>query len=109
VLEPILGSISRERVLVFVHAKNEGYAREMARFFRTDLGQIQKQLTRLEKAGILIGYQAGRTRLYHFNPDYPFLNELAALLEKVLQHYPLEQRYELGLDKRSPRHRAESL
>ena len=108
-LEPILGSTAREYVLVYIHARNEGYAREMARFFRTDLGQIQKQLTRLEKAGILIGYQVGRTRLYHFNSNYPYLNELAALLEKALQHYPLDQRYELGLEKRKPRHSEASL
>jgi len=36
-LEAILGSVSRERVLIFLYAREEGYAREIARFFDTDL------------------------------------------------------------------------
>jgi predicted transcriptional regulator len=67
-LEPILGSTGRERVLVFLQDRGEGYAREMARFFDTDLVQIQKQPERLEDAGIIVGRRAGRTRLYAFNP-----------------------------------------
>lgn len=91
-LEPIIGSKSRERVLIFVRARNEGYAREIARFFDTDLVQIQKQLDRLEFAGVLAGRAAGRTRLYVFNPRYPFLRELVALLDKTLQFYPERER-----------------
>jgi len=104
-LEPILGSKSRERVLVFLHARNEGYAREIARFFDTDLVQVQKQLDRLELGGILAGRTAGRTRLYTFNPRYPFLDELAALLEKALQFYPRDQRDGLVMNRRRPRRR----
>ena len=108
-LEPLLGSKSRESVLVFIHARNEGYAREIARFFHTDLGQIQKQLNRLELAGILVSHQAGRTRLYIFNPSYPLLDELAALLDRALQHYSLEQRYELLMNRRKSRPREQPL
>ena len=32
-LEPIVGSKNREFVLAFLQARDEGYAREMARFF----------------------------------------------------------------------------
>ena len=104
-LEPILGSKSRERVLVFLRARNEGYAREIARFFDTDLVQIQKQLDRLEFGGVLAGRAAGRTRLYTFNPRYPFLNELAALLDRTLQFYPQDQRDKLVMNRRRPRRR----
>ena len=45
VLEPILGSANRERVLIFLQAREEGYAREIARFFETDLFPIQDQLS----------------------------------------------------------------
>ena len=47
-LESILGSISCERVLVFLAARDEGYAREIASFFITSLAPIQKQLDKLE-------------------------------------------------------------
>jgi predicted transcriptional regulator len=108
-LEPILGSTARERVLVFLQARGEGYAREMARFFGTDLVQIQKQLERLEYAGILAGRPAGRTRLYTFNPRYPLLRELSALIDKALQFYPSEERDALFMNRRRPRRRGKPL
>ncbi len=45
-LEPILGSANSERVLIFITAREEGYAREIARFFETGLDTIQQQLER---------------------------------------------------------------
>jgi predicted ArsR family transcriptional regulator len=67
-LEPILGSTRRDRVLALLRARGKGQAGEMARFVDTDLVQIQKQPERLEAAGIIVGRPAGRTRLYTFNP-----------------------------------------
>lgn len=108
-LEPILGSVSRERVLIFLHARGEGYAREIARFFDTDLVQVQKQVDRLEVGGILAGRSAGRTRLYRFNPRYPFLKELVTLLDKTLEFYPEGIRNRLLMDRRRPRRRGKPL
>ena len=67
-LEPILGSTRRDRVLALLRARGKGQAGEMARFVDTDLVQIQKQPERLEAAGIIVGRPAGRTRFYAFNP-----------------------------------------
>ena len=75
-LEPLFGSTNRERVLVFLQARNEGYAREIARFFDTDLYPIQNQLERLEAGGIIISREVGRTVLFQFNPRYALLDEL---------------------------------
>lgn len=108
-LEPILGSRSRERVLVFLHARNEGYAREIARFFDTDLSQIQKQLDRLEYGGVIAGRSAGRTRLYSFNPRYPFLQGLKSLLDKALMFYPQGQTNDLLMSRRRRRRRGKPL
>ena len=52
-LEPILGSSSSEKVLIFLAAREQGYAREIARFFATDLTPIQRQLEKLEDGGVL--------------------------------------------------------
>ena len=52
-IEAILGSLSSERVLAFISARKEGYAREIARFYDTDLAPIQKQLDKLEHPTVL--------------------------------------------------------
>ena len=75
-LEFLFGSVNKERVLVFLFARGEGYATEIARFFDTDLYGIQNQLDRLETGGIVVSRKIGRTRLYTFNPRYALLNEL---------------------------------
>lgn len=102
-LEPILGSKSIERVLIFILAREEGYAREIARFFESALDPIQKQLEKLEGGGVLVSRTAGRTRLYEFNPRYPFLKELRNLLEKALSFYTEEEREQLLMNRRRPR------
>jgi hypothetical protein len=102
-LESILGSMSRERVLMFIFAREEGYPREIARFFSTDLAPIQRQLIRLEINGVLSSRLTGRTRLYRLNPCYPFKPEIESLLAKALDFYPQEVRERLFLNRRRPR------
>jgi DNA-binding transcriptional ArsR family regulator len=104
-LEPILGSVNAERVLVYLFARGEGYAREIARFFGADPDSIQKQLVKLETGGVLISREVGRTVTYQFNPRYAFLPELKALLEKALQFYPEEERERIVMSRRRPRRR----
>ena len=82
-LETLFGSVTREKVLLFIYARGEGYAREIARYFKTDLDPVQKQFERLEYGGLFSSRNLGRTRVYTFNPRYPFLTELKNLLEKV--------------------------
>jgi predicted transcriptional regulator len=108
-IESLLGSLSSERVLVFIFARKEGYAREIARFFETDLTPIQKQLDKLELAGVLASRTAGRTRLYEFNPRYAFLKEIRNLLEKALSFYPPDERERLVVVRRRPRRRGKPL
>ncbi|MFO7891149.1 MAG: winged helix-turn-helix domain-containing protein [bacterium] len=102
-LEPLLGSTNAERVLIFIYSRDEGYVREIARFFNSDPDSIQKQLKRLEAGGVLVSKTAGKTRLYSFNPRYPFLRELRMLLEKALQFYTDEEREKLLMNRRRPR------
>ena len=108
-LESLFGSIDRERVLLFIHCRSEGYAREMARFFETDLLGIQRQLVKLENGGVLYSRLAGRTRLYSFNPRYPFLQELKALIKKAVSFYPESVRENLILARRRPRRKDKPL
>jgi len=108
-IEAIVGSSSSEKVLIFLFARKEGYAREIARFYDTDLDPIQKQLTKLEAGGVLASRVAGKTRLFSFNPRYPVLEELNALLEKTLQFYPADVRERLLMNRRRPRRKGKPL
>ena len=108
-LVPLFGSEYREKTLVFVLARDAGYAAEIARFYETDINQIQKQLDGLEAGGVLVSKKVGRTRLYQFSPRYPFLKELKSLLEKALFYYPDEMKERLAMDRRRPRRRGKPL
>lgn len=108
-LESLLGSVNKERVLFFILARKEGYPRDIARFFSTGLAPVQRQLDALEQGGILVSRLAGRTRLYAFNPRYPLLEELKALLEKAFSFYPAEERERLLTIRQRPRRRGKPL
>ena len=53
-LETIFGSKNRERVLQFILANGEGYAKEIADFYGTSIDPIQKQLEKMERGGVLV-------------------------------------------------------
>jgi len=108
-IESLVGSISCERVLAFLKARGEGYAREIASFYDSSLAPIQKQLDKLEAGCVLASRTAGRTRLYTFNPRYPLLTELSALLEKTISFYDEELQQRLLLNRRRPRRRGKPL
>jgi hypothetical protein len=104
-LVPLLGSKGSEKVLIFMAARGEGYAREISQFFEMDISTIQNQLDKFELGGILVSNTKGRTRLYTLNPRYPFLKELRQLLDKALTFYPADEREKLVMDRRRPRRR----
>lgn len=108
-LTPLFGTENSERVLIFLLTRNEGYAREIAQIFGTNLYAIQRQLDKLEAGGVLVSRTAGRTRLYQFNPRYPFLSELKQLLEKAFSFYPEDVRAGLMMNRRRPRKRDKPL
>lgn len=108
-LEPILGSQNAERVLMYILARDQGYTREIARFFGADPDSTQKQLVRLELGGILVSKSEGKTRLYRFNPRYSFLKEMKALLNKALLFYPPEEQERLLVVRRRPRRQGKPL
>jgi hypothetical protein len=108
-IEALLGSKNAERVLIYIFAREEGYAREIASYYETDLKSIQMQLDKFEKSGVLASRTVGRTRPYEFNPRYPFLSELKALLGKALTFYPANEKEDLTMNRRRPRARGKSL
>jgi predicted transcriptional regulator len=108
-LEGLFGSMNRERVLMFLYCRGQGYAREIARFFNTTLNPVQKQLDGLENNGLLSSRNSGKTRVYTLNPRYPFLSELKSLLEKALSFYPAEEKERLVMVRQRPRRKGKPL
>lgn len=102
-IETLLGSEYAEKVLMYLAARGKGYASEIAAFYDADLATIQNQLRKFEEGGVVVNFPAGRTRVYEFNPAYPFLAELMALLDKALHFYPPEEVERLRMNRRRPR------
>lgn len=108
-LEGLFGSVNREKILIFLLLREEGYPREIARFYEIDLRTAQNQLEKMELGSVLYSRLVGKTRLYTFNPRYPFLEELKALLEKALTFYPEEERAQILTGRRRPRRKGKPL
>ncbi len=104
-LETILGSKVRESVLIYLIGRERGYPREIAAFYKYSLSPVQNQLDRLESGNVLVSFLSGKTRLYSFNPRYPFLKELKALLNQTLLFLPVDEHDKLLKSRRRPRRR----
>ncbi len=94
---------NRERVLQYILANEQGYAKEIAEFYGSSVDPIKKQLVHLEKASILVTQTVGRTRLFMLNPRYAFKNELVSLLEKAREYYSPEEQERLTKQRKRPR------
>ena len=108
-LGELIGSVNKERALIYLIARDRGYAREIARFFDAPLDPIQKALDGLERSGVLVSRSVGSTREYEFNPRYPMRDELRTLLKKALSLYPKELRDELLVTRKRPRRKGKPL
>lgn len=98
-----MGSERRSDILMFMANYGEGYAREIARTFGVSLSPVQGQLRRFERAGLLVSRLIGNTRLYSWNPRYPFLGEVQALMSKVLTYLPESEKKKYFSKRRRPR------
>jgi len=103
VIEAVVGSEGAERVLLFLAARGQGYASEIASFYDMDVSTVQNQLKRMERDGLLVNKLSGKTRVYKFNPRYAFLAEVKVLLSKALDMAPAKLREALTMTRRRPR------
>ena len=89
-LQGIFGNETTEKVLLYLQNYGAGYPRGISKIFDLPISQIQRQLERLEREGVLVSRLIGRTREYTWNPRFYFRSEIAQLLEKALGSMPLE-------------------
>jgi DNA-binding transcriptional ArsR family regulator len=103
-LDLLFGSASAEKVLLYLERYEEGYAKAITDTFDgVSLSMVQQQLARFERAGLLVSVLKGRTRLFLWNPRYPFLAEVRALLAKALRALPDSERRRYFSQRRRPR------
>ncbi len=93
-----------EKVLQDLERYGEGYANAIADTFDgVSLNMVQKQLARFERAGLLVSVLKGRTRLFLWNPRYPFLEDVRSILAKALRRLPDDERKRYFSQRRRPR------
>jgi predicted transcriptional regulator len=108
-IESLLGSKTKEKILLYIYTNKEGYAREISDLFGYALDPVQKQLNKLEDNGVLISRKRGRTNSFSMNPRFPFKKELEALLEKILYFTGKAEKEKYFIPRLRPRRRGKPL
>ena len=108
-IESLIGSKSREQVLVFITARKQAYAREISEYYNVSVSPIQDQLNKLELGGILMSRSYGKTRLYFYNTAFAFYKEIRALMEKIILFLPAGEREKLSNIRTRPRRKNKPL
>jgi biotin operon repressor len=108
-LEAIFGSVTAERVLLYLQTYEQAYGREIAATFDISNSQIQKQLLKLESGGLLVSKLIGRTRLYQWNPRNPLVPPFRALLDAALDSLPTDEQQRFFRKRARPRRSGKAL
>ena len=91
-LEGLFGNPVIEKILFTLLASGDAYPLGIAKNFNEPVNRFQQQLKRLEDNAIVVSRLIGNVRLYTFNPRYPFLKELKALIEKAYDFLPEKEK-----------------
>lgn len=86
-LDVFITSRVRRKILV-VFAKYPDFkthVRGLSKLIKEDPGNIQRELSRLEKGKFLIVTKKGNTRIYQTNKQFPILKELQSMVIKSQQ------------------------
>ena len=87
-LEYLFANKNVEKILIYLNLHAKANASELSRLFKSALDPVQKTLKKLEEGGLLASFLEGRTRVFQWNPRYPFLAEIQALAKKAYSFLP---------------------
>jgi len=76
-LEYLFANKNVEKILMYLNLHEKANGTELSRSFETALDPIQKTLKKLEEGGLLASFLEGKTRVFKWNPRYPFLKEMS--------------------------------
>lgn len=102
-LEGILGNKTAEKVLLHIYHYGESHGSGISKDFGIALNPVIQQLNRFESAGILVSKEAGRSRIYTFNPKSPLVKPVRELIEIAYESIPLAERTKIFETRRRPR------
>ena len=108
-LEPLLGNSTKEKILFALGTYGQAYPLELSKMFNISVNGIQQQMDRLENGGVIFSSRVGKTRLYQFNPRYPFLKELKALIQKAMDFLSEKELQEYHRKRARPRKKGKKL
>lgn len=85
-LEVLLGSKLRSKVLgwLFTHPDERYFVRQLTKLINEDSTNVSRELTRQEKAGILVSITEGKQKYYQVNQKSPVFDELHGLIIKTV-------------------------
>jgi len=85
VLQIAKSKLRRELLnLYFINAEKEFYLRELERTLNLPVGNIRRELIKLEKIGLFHSKKKGNLTYYFLNKDYPLYNELKSIVSKTI-------------------------
>ena len=84
-LETLLGSRLRAKVLgwLFSHPDERYYVRQLTSLVKEDSTNVSRELSRLEKTGILLSTIEGKQKYYQANRKSPIFDDLHGLIIKT--------------------------
>ena len=92
-----------EKILIFLLVNEKCYAAQLRHCLGGGLTPIQQALNRLENGDILSSELEGKTRLFRFNPHYPFLKEVQTLLKQGYHHLQLHEQHKYYCSRKNER------
>ena len=87
-LEALFGNRTAAGVLLFIANYGAGHANRIANTYGFSVNMVQKQLQRLEIAGVLVSRMVGRSRVFEFNPRNPTASRVRDFLIEELDALP---------------------
>lgn len=104
-LEYLFSNKNVEKILIYLSLHEKAHATELSRAFNSALDPVQKTLRKLEEGGLLVSFLVGKTRVFEWNPRYPFLQEIQALMEKAFSFLPqnIREKYYQQTKRKRPR------
>ncbi len=90
-LLPLFRSRGQARLLarIFLHPEERSTLNQLARELELDPATVQREVERLQDAGIVASERIGRARIVRPNEDSPFYPELSGLIIKAFGPVPI--------------------